>query len=170
MLFKLQKVLKNRLRFLPETETVAIAKRIPSDQSNTSDVRVSHNTGRSPALGPVHTGREAHLCANLHANPLMLLASCVNSPIYCSVFHNLQTCCCHMLRGLCELGFTTSEWNSSPKLRPEPNEFLECPQGCGFGSMKVGDENSHQVSSPAWMTSQNSPQWPQGCGTGSIRS
>ncbi len=43
--------------------------------------------------GPVHTGRVsrfAHKFANLRVNPLMLLATCVNTSIYCSVFHNLH--------------------------------------------------------------------------------
>ncbi len=35
---------------------------------------------------PIHTG----CVANLHAFPLMLLATCVNTPIYCSVSHNLH--------------------------------------------------------------------------------
>ena len=30
--------------------------------------------------------------ADLRANPLMLLATCVNTPICCSVFHNLHVC------------------------------------------------------------------------------
>ncbi len=38
--------------------------------------------------GPVHT--QAHLHANLCANPLMLLASCVNTPIDHNVFHYLH--------------------------------------------------------------------------------
>ncbi len=47
------------------------------------------------ALGSVHTGRGS-------TNPLMLLASCVNTPIDCSAFHNLHTLCCELLRILCE--------------------------------------------------------------------
>ncbi len=41
--------------------------------------------------------------AHLHANSLILL-SCVNTPIDCSVFHNLLTHCCEVLCVLCEQG------------------------------------------------------------------
>ncbi len=37
-------------------------------------------------------------------NPLMLLVSCVNSPIHSSVFHCLHGACCKVLCVLCELG------------------------------------------------------------------
>ena len=45
-------------------------------------------------LEPVHTGHVSTCVhTNLHANPLMLLASCVNTPIdHHSVFHNLPVC------------------------------------------------------------------------------
>ena len=33
---------------------------------------------------------QADLCTNLCAYPLMLLATCVNTPTYCSEFHNLH--------------------------------------------------------------------------------
>ena len=52
-----------------------------------STIRCTHGT---TSLGPVHTGHVSRF-ARKFANPLMLLATCVNTPIYCSsVFHNLQ--------------------------------------------------------------------------------
>ena len=41
------------------------------------------------SLGPIHTWRRSSLHSNLRANSFMLLATCVNTPIDCSVFHNL---------------------------------------------------------------------------------
>ncbi len=65
---------------------------------------------------PVHTARVSRFGANLRANPLMLLASYVSIPIYCSVFHNLRAHCCRVLRVLCEPGRTcaNSVSESSP--------------------------------------------------------
>ncbi len=57
------------------------------------------------SLGPGHTGCGSPFAQILHAYPLMLFASCVNVPIDCSVFHNLCTRCCNVLRVLCERGF-----------------------------------------------------------------
>ncbi len=51
-------------------------------------------------LAPFTQDAEAHL----HANPLMLLAICVNTPIDCSAFHNLHTHCCEVVCVLCERG------------------------------------------------------------------
>ena len=42
-----------------------------------------HNATQTLLLGPIYTGR---------ANPLMLLASCVNTFICCSVLDNLHAC------------------------------------------------------------------------------
>ncbi len=53
--------------------------------------------------GPVHTGR-IYKHPNLRANPLMLLVSCVNTPIDCSAFHYLHGVCCEVLCILCEWG------------------------------------------------------------------
>ncbi len=41
--------------------------------------------------GPIHTRRVSRfVCLNLPANPLMFLATCVNTPISYSVFHYLR--------------------------------------------------------------------------------
>ncbi len=69
---------------------------------------------RGPPLfssqGPIHTGCESRFAANLHANPLMLLATCVNTPIYCSVFHNVHAlvarCSASCVNGAQRPGFT----------------------------------------------------------------
>ena len=45
------------------------------------------------AWAPFTQDAKADLRANLHANTLMLLATCVNTSIYCSVFHNLHASC-----------------------------------------------------------------------------
>ncbi len=41
-------------------------------------------------MGSFTQDAKAHLHANLRANPLMLLASCVNTPIEHNVFYNLH--------------------------------------------------------------------------------
>ena len=56
--------------------------------------RFMAGSGCISGWGPFTQDAEAHLRANFRANPLMLLASCVNTPIDCSVFHNL-----HVLQG-----------------------------------------------------------------------
>ncbi len=51
-----------------------------------------HTRGRGVSLlSAIHTGRVSRF-AQICANPLMLLAACVNTPIYCSMFHNLHAC------------------------------------------------------------------------------
>ncbi len=84
-------------------------------------------------VGPFTQDAQAHLDAN-YANPLMLLASCVITPIDHNVFHNL---CAHVAR--CSVFCANSiagvfwvwikqqfEWSLQPKIQfPCPNLFCE---------------------------------------------
>ncbi len=69
----------------------------------------------SALQGTVHRGRI------LRANPLMLLATCVNSFIYCSVFHNLRA---HVAR--CSPSCVNGAQNSVPFKAFSHQGFLRC--------------------------------------------
>ncbi len=62
---------------------------VASDCGKTAPQLTTRKPQRSE--GPFTQDALAHLHANLRANPLMLLASCVNTPIDHNVFHNLFT-------------------------------------------------------------------------------